>query len=91
MSNPTDKINAINSAVGVANQMPFTPKKAGNTSIVININTNDLENARMAETTPLDNAVNNPLAKILNPIKTMQHYRFCFQSPQGHRLDWSDE
>lgn len=78
MSNPTDKINAINSAVGVANQMPFTSKKAGNTSIVININTNDLENARMAETTPLDNAVNNPLAKILNPIKNNATLQILF-------------
>lgn len=38
--------------------------------MVASINTNDLENARTAEITPLDNAVNIPLAKILNPIKT---------------------
>ena len=37
--------------------------------MVININTNDLENASTAETNPFDNAVNIPLANILNPIK----------------------
>ena len=36
---------------------------------MININTKDLENARTAEITPLDNAVNIPLEKILKPIK----------------------
>lgn len=41
----------------------------GNTIIVININTNDRENARIADTTPFDSAVNIPLAKILKPIK----------------------
>lgn len=65
-----DRARAINSAAGVASQMPFTPRSIGNTIMVININTNDLENARMADTTPLDNAVNIPLAKILNPIKS---------------------
>lgn len=59
----------MSSAVGVANQMPFTPKIAGSTIMVISINIKDLENARAAETTPLDRAVNIPLAKILNPIK----------------------
>ena len=49
--------------------MPFIPKMAGSTTIVININTKDLENASMAEITPLDSAVNMPLANILNPIK----------------------
>ncbi len=33
------------------------------------INTNDRENARTAYTIPLDNAVNIPLVKTLNPIK----------------------
>lgn len=60
-----DNASAINSAAGVASQIPFTPKISGSTIIVISINTNDLENARTAETIPLDNAVNIPLAKIL--------------------------
>lgn len=64
-----DNASAINSAAGVASQIPFTPKISGSTIIVISINTNDLENARTAETIPLDNAVNIPLAKILKPIK----------------------
>ncbi len=34
------------------------------------INTKDLENASTADTTPLDNAVNIPLAKILKPMKS---------------------
>lgn len=65
----TDKASAISSAAGVANQIPFTSKSNGSTTMVISINTNDLENARTADTIPLDNAVNVPLAKILNPIK----------------------
>ena len=36
--------------------------------MVISMNTKDRENARTADTTPLDSAVNIPLAKILNPI-----------------------
>ena len=36
---------------------------------MISMNTNDRENARTAETTPFDSAVNIPLAKILKPIK----------------------
>ena len=65
----TDKARAINSAAGVASQIPFIPKIRGSAIIVISINTKDLENARIAETAPLDNAVNIPLAKILKPIK----------------------
>ena len=64
-----DNASAINSAAGVASQIPFTPIIRGSTIIVIIINTNDRENARTAETTPLDNAVNSPLANILKPIK----------------------
>ena len=69
---------AISSAAGVASQIPFTPKSCGSKSMVISINTNDLENARTAETTPFDKAVNMLLAKILNPIKSkaMVHIRF---------------
>ncbi len=59
----TAKISAINSAAGVASQIPVTPSMSGNTIMVISINTKDLENASTAETTPLDNAVNIPLAK----------------------------
>ena len=33
------------------------------------MNTKDLENAKIAETTPFDSAVNIPLAKILKPMK----------------------
>jgi len=65
-----DKTSAISSATGVANQIPFTPRIAGSISIVININTKERENARIAETIPFDNAVKVPLAKILNPIKS---------------------
>ncbi len=58
--------------------MPFTPRIKGSTIMVMSINTNDLENARTAETIPLDNAVNIPLAKMLNPIKhnAAVHIRF---------------
>jgi len=59
---------AISSAAGVASQIPFTPKIMGRAIMVISINTNDRENARRADTIPLDNAVNIPLAKILKPI-----------------------
>ena len=66
---PKDKASAISSAAGVASQIPVTPKNRGRTSIAASMNTKDLENARMAETAPLDRAVNIPLAKILNPMK----------------------
>lgn len=36
--------------------------------MAMSINTNDLENARTAETIPFDNAVNIPLAKMLKPM-----------------------
>ncbi len=64
-----DNASAISSAAGVASHMPFTPKTSGSTIMVISINTKDLENASMADTIPLDNAVNIPLAKILKPMK----------------------
>ena len=73
-----DRIRAISSAAGVASQIPFTPRSAGSTSIVININTKDREKARTAETTPLDNAVNIPLAKILKPIKSKAMVQIWF-------------
>ena len=46
--------------------------------MVISINTKDLENASMAETMPLDNAVNIPLANILNPIKNRAMVHILF-------------
>jgi len=36
---PADKATAINSATGVASQIPLTPKIAGNSNIVTNMNT----------------------------------------------------
>ena len=73
-----DSARAISSAAGVASQTPFTPKNLGSTIIATIMNTNDLENASTAETTPFDNAVNVPLANILNPMNrsAMVHTRF---------------
>ena len=59
---PADRQMAISSAAGVASQIPVTPKTAGRTIMVMSINTKDLENARTADTIPLDRAVNMPLA-----------------------------
>ena len=73
-----DRARAINSAAGVASQMPFTPKTAGRISIVISINTKEREKARIAETIPLDKAVNIPLAKILKPIKNSARVQIRF-------------
>ena len=42
------------------------------------INTKDLEKARIAETIPLDSAVNMPLAKILKPIKNSAMVHILF-------------
>ena len=42
------------------------------------MNTKERENARIAETSPLDKAVNNPLAKILKPIKTSARTQIRF-------------
>ncbi len=46
--------------------------------MVISINTKDLEKASTAETTPLDNAVNIPLAKILKPMKNKAIVQILF-------------
>ena len=73
-----DSISAISSAAGVASQIPFTPRSSGSTIMVISIKTNDLENASTAETIPFDNAVNIPLAKILNPIKKSATVQILF-------------
>ena len=69
---------AISSATGVASQMPFTPRIMGSTIMAAIINTKDLENASTAETTPLDKAVNIPLANMLKPINSnaMVHILF---------------
>ena len=73
-----DRARAISSAAGVASQMPFTPQIAGRISMVISINTKEREKARIAEMTPLDNAVNIPLAKILKPIKNSARVQIRF-------------
>ena len=73
-----DRDNAMSSAAGVASQIPFTPKTAGRTSMVISMNTKEREKARIAETIPLDSAVNIPLAKILNPIKNSARVQIRF-------------
>ena len=73
-----ERTRAISSATGVASQIPFTPKRAGSTSMVISINTKERERARTAETIPLDNAVNIPLAKILKPIKNSASVQIRF-------------
>ena len=58
--------------------MPFTPRIMGSTIMAAIINTKDLENASTAETTPLDKAVNIPLANMLKPINSnaMVHILF---------------
>ena len=65
----SDKHIAANSAAGVANHTPVTPKRTGSISIAITINTKEREKASTAEINPLDNAVNIPLEKTLYPIK----------------------
>lgn len=46
--------------------------------MVMSINTKERENARIAEMIPLDSAVNIPLAKILNPIKSRARLQIWF-------------
>ena len=46
--------------------------------MVISMNTKEREKARIAETMPLDNAVNIPLAKILKPIKNNARVQIRF-------------
>ena len=43
----TDRSMAISSAAGVASQIPFTPRKAGSTSMVTSINTKEREKAKI--------------------------------------------
>ena len=73
-----DKANAISSAAGVASQIPVTPKRAGSISMVISMNTKEREKARIAETIPLDSAVNIPLVKILKPMKNSARVQIRF-------------
>ena len=84
-----DRANAINSAAGVASQTPFTPSSAGNTSMVIIMNTKDREKARTAETNPLDKAVNSPLAKMLKPIKRSARTQIRFPVTASPYTGWS--
>ncbi len=65
-----ERMIAMNSAMGVASQIPVTPKRAGRISMAITVNTKVRENARTAEMIPLESAVNIPLAKILKPTKS---------------------
>ena len=73
-----DRAKAISSAAGVASQMPVTPKIAGRISMAISMNTKEREKARIAETIPLDSAVNIPLAKMLKPIKSSASVQIRF-------------
>ena len=63
-------MTAINSAAGVASQIPITSKNAGRISMAITVNTKVREKASTAEIIPLESAVNIPLAKMLNPTKS---------------------
>ena len=46
--------------------------------MVTSMKTKEREKARIAETIPLDNAVNIPLAKMLNPIKNSASVQIRF-------------
>ena len=50
--------------------MPVIPIMAGRMSMVMSMKTKEREKAKTAEISPLDKAVNSPLAKILKPIKS---------------------
>ncbi len=56
-----------NSAIGIANHTPVTPKNPGKTKRKIKINPNVRKKDIIAETLPFDNAVNKAEAKILLP------------------------
>ena len=61
---------AASSAIGFASHAPVTPSRAGRVNMAIIIKTNEREKARMADTMPLDRAVNIPLAKTLKPMNS---------------------
>lgn len=63
----TEAINVITSAIGTTNQIPVTPNSGGNVTIPITKKINVLKEETNAESNPLDNAVNNPEVRILNP------------------------
>jgi hypothetical protein len=46
------RVSAINFAAGVARQIPFIPKRAGRISMVISMNTKELEKASTSEAMP---------------------------------------
>lgn len=60
--------NATNSAKGIDSQIPSTFNNFGKNIIASIINTKVLRNDSKADIKPLENDVNNPEAKILNPM-----------------------
>jgi hypothetical protein len=57
----------MNSAIGTASHTPITPKKLGNVSNNIIINTKVRRNDNIADNFPFDNAVNVAEVKIFSP------------------------
>ena len=69
---------AASSAAGVASQIPVTPRMTGRTSMAISVKTKVRENASTAEMSPLESAVNIPLAKMLKPTKSRAREQIRF-------------
>ena len=71
-----EAINVATSAIGTTSQIPVTPNRRGNVTIPITKKIKVLKEETNAEINPLDNAVNNPEVKILNPqIRKERRYR----------------
>ena len=62
-----EAINVATSAIGTTSQIPVTPNRRGTETIPITKKIKVLKEETSAEINPLDNAVNNPDVKILNP------------------------
>ena len=62
-----EAINVATSAIGTTSQIPVTPNRRGNVTIPMTKQIKVLKEETNAEINPLDNAVNNPEVKILNP------------------------
>ena len=62
-----EAINVATSAIGTTSQIPVTPNRRGNVTSPITKKIKVLKEETNAEINPLDNAVNNPEVKILNP------------------------
>ena len=90
--------NVVSSAIGTASHTPVTPMCFGRTSKAVHINANVLSTEIIADTLPLDRAVNSDEANILKPqnkklnekIEKPRRAIWYTAVPSGEKIETSD-